>query len=102
VTDTWTRRLAPWFEHHRWRVMAEQDGEVTTAGVRISYDAGSFEIDPPGVYVTPFGQRGRRGVLVERIDGEDADLPVEAAFGESLLRRAQEAFGTISGLPEEG
>lgn len=102
MTDTWTKRLASWFEHNRWRVQTGLTGTVTASGVKITYDCGAFEIEPPGVYISPFAPRGaRRGILVERIDGEDCDLPVEAAFGESVLRRAQAAFGTISGLPEE-
>lgn len=100
MTDTWTKRLAPWFEHNSWQVI-DLTGTVTDGGVKITYDSGVFEIEPPGVYVSPFGTRGRRGILIERIDGEDCDLPVEAAFGESVLRRAQAAFGPIGGLPEE-
>lgn len=95
------RRLADWFEHRRWRVMAERDGEVTTSGVRISYRAGLFEIDPPGVYATPLGARGRKGVLIERTDGQGSERALQAAFGLTVLRRANAAFGTISGLPEE-
>jgi hypothetical protein len=95
-------RLAPWFEKRRWRVMAEKTGTVTIAGVKYAYDRGAFEISPPGVFVTPLGHRGRKGILIIETGEDGADIPgSEVAFGETALRRAQRAHGTISGLPEE-
>lgn len=93
-------RLAQWFEHRRWRVRTELTGEVTEQGCRIAYRSGAFEIDPPGAYATPFGVRGRKGILIERV-GDAGDEPSQAAFGLTVLRRAHAAFGTIDGLPEE-
>lgn len=99
-------RLAPWFEKRRWRVMAEKTGTITIAGVRYTYNSGEFVIDPPGVFVTPLGHRGRRGYLIIEIGEYHLDIPgSEQAFGEATLRRANEAFGSdgdlpVSGLPE--
>jgi hypothetical protein len=103
VGSSWDKRLEEWFGKRRWRVMAERDGTVTLdRGVSCTYRAGMFEIDPPGVYITPLGTRGRRGCLVIEQDEGGKDIPgSEQAFGESLLRRAQRAYGTVSGLPEE-
>ena len=96
------RRLAPWFEHRRWRVLAELDGEVTLAGVKIAFAAGTFEIGQPGVYVTPLGARGRRGFVIIETGEDGQDIAgTEAAFGEAALRRANASWDTISGLPEE-
>lgn len=95
------KRLAPWFENRRWRVMTETSGNVTLGGVNIGYAVGEFHIDQPGVFVTPMGHRGRHGFLVIETDDAGRDIPgSEQAFGEATLRRASAAFGTVSGLPE--
>jgi hypothetical protein len=95
-------RLATWFSGRHWRVMHEVSGTVTLGQVRIAYANGEFEIAPPGVFVTPLGNRGRRGYLVIETGEDGADVPGSAvAFGEAALRRAQQAHGTVSGLPEE-
>jgi hypothetical protein len=102
VSTALDKRLESWFKDRRWRVMDEVTGAVNIAGVEYAYDHGSFEISPPGAYVTPLGHRGRKGILIiETEDGRDI-AGTEAAFGETTLRRASAAFGTISGLPEEG
>jgi hypothetical protein len=100
VSNSWETRLAPWFEKRRWRVQDEFDGTVTAGGVRFTYRRGVFDIAPPGVFVSPFGTRGRRGVAVIEVDGDGEDIPGTAvAFGESVLRRASDLFDAISGLP---
>jgi hypothetical protein len=95
-------RLAAWFEGRRWRVMDEVSGTVIVGGVQIDYANGEFEIASPGVYVTPLGNRGRRGYLVIETDADGHDLPAHAeAFGEATLRRALLTYGLVAGLPEE-
>lgn len=95
-------RLAAWFENHEWRVQDALSGQaVSSDGIRATYDHGAFEIAAPGVFISPLGHRGRRGFILERTDGAQCDLPVEAAFGETTLRRAQAAFGPIAGLPAQ-
>jgi hypothetical protein len=102
VSSNWDKRLAPWFEKRRWRVQAEFDGEVTVGGIGFTFDKGVFDIDLPGVFVTPFGSRGRHGIAIIEVDPDGKDVPGSAvAFGESVLRRASELFGTISGLSAE-
>ena len=82
-------------------MQTEFDGTVTVGEVKFTYRKGVFDIDPPGVFVTPFGTRGRHGIAVIEQDAGGQDIPGSAAaFGESVLRRASELFGTISGLPE--
>ena len=95
------KRLAPWFEKRRWRIIDEISGNVALGGVGIAYANGEFQIDQPGVFVTPMGHRGRHGFLVIETDDAGQDIPgSEQAFGEATLRRANDAFGTVSGLPE--
>lgn len=101
---SFSERFASWFEGRSWRVMTELSGTAEPqGGIQITYDKGAFEIDPPGVYVTPLGNRGRRGYIVTEHDATGHDLPAHAeAFGEATLRRASLIYGLISGLPEEG
>jgi hypothetical protein len=95
-------RLAPWFKDRSWRVMSELNGGVSMQGAHVTYDKGAFEIAPPGVYVTPLGSRGRRGYVIIEIGADSQDIPGSArVFGGAALRRANAAYGTISGLPEE-
>lgn len=95
-------RLAHWFKDRRWRVRTELDGTVTLGGVKITYDKGVFEIDPPGCYVTPLGSRGRHGYVIIETGADGRDIPGSGtAFGGAALFRAQRAYGTITGLPEE-
>jgi hypothetical protein len=101
--SAWDKRLAGWFAGRYWRVLSERTGAVTFGGVRIAYDRGVFDIDPPGVFISPFGGRSRHGVAVIEIDADGHDLPgTGTAFGETVLRRASETYGTITGLPEKG
>jgi hypothetical protein len=102
VSNSWDVRLAGWFAKRYWRVLSERTGAVTLGGVRIAYDQGVFDIDPPGVFISPFGVRARHGVAVIEIDADGHDLPgTGTAFAESVLRRASETYGTITGLPEK-
>jgi hypothetical protein len=103
VADSaWDKRLAGWFEKRQWRVMAERTGTVTLGEVRISYDRGVFDIDPPGVFISSFGTRARHGVAVIEVDSDGRDIPgTGTGFAESVLRRASESYGTITGLPEK-
>jgi hypothetical protein len=95
-------RFVAWFEGRCWRVMHEVTGTVIMGGVQIAYANGEFEIAPPGAYVTPLGNRGRRGYLVIETDADGCDLPVHAeAFGGATLRRASLTYGLVAGLPEE-
>lgn len=102
LVSSFEDRLAPWFKDRRWRVRTELDGSVTLGGVKITYAKGAFEIAQPGVYVTPLGSSGRKGYVIVETDGDGHDIPgTGTALGEAALRRAQEAFGTITGLPAE-
>ena len=103
MSGSWETRMAGWFEKRHWRVLTERIGEVTLGSVRIVYDKGIFDIDPPGVFISPpLGTRGRHGVVVIEVDGDGHDIPgTGMAFGETVLRRASEAYGTITGLPEK-
>jgi hypothetical protein len=95
-------RLAAWFKDRRWRVMTELSGGVTMQGAKVTYARGAFEIAQPGVFVTPLGNRGRHGYVIIETGEDGADVPGSArVFGEAALRRAQQAHGTITGLPEE-
>ena len=101
---SFSERFASWFEGRLWRVMTELSGTAEPqGGIQITYDRGAFEISLPGVFVTPLGNRGRRGYLVIEHSSLGIDKPgTEAAFGEATLRRAQRDYGLVSGLPEEG
>lgn len=102
MSDAWTKRLAPWFENRRWRVETELNGTVTIGGVKFTYDKGAFEVEPPGVFVTPLGHRGRHGYVIIEVDADGRDIPgTGTAFGDATLRRASKAYGTVTGLPEE-
>lgn len=102
MSSSWDKRLAAWFEGRRWRVMTELDGTVTVGGVRFTYCKGAFEIEPPGVFVTPFGSRGRHGFVIIETGEDGRDIPgTGTSFGGAVLHRANEAYHTISGLPEE-
>jgi hypothetical protein len=102
VSSAMDKRLAPWFEGRRWRVMDELSGTVTVGQVRIAYASGEFEIAPPGVFVTPLGHRGRRGIAIIETGEDGRDIPgTSVAFGEATLRRASSAYGTVSGLAGE-
>lgn len=94
----WDARLEKWFSGRHWRVREELDGTVTMQGVKITFRRGVFDIEPPGVFISPFGTSARCGVVIVEI-GADAVVTRGTAFGESVLRRAQEAYGTIDGLP---
>jgi len=101
-TGSFSERFASWFEGRRWRVMTELSGTVAVGGIQVAYDRGAFEIDSPGIFITPLGNRGRRGYLVAETGPDGCDLPVHAeAFGEATLRRAQRDYGLVTGLPEE-
>lgn len=96
----WDTRLEKWFKDRHWRVRAELDGTARLGEVSITYRRGVFDIEPPGVFVSPFGTSARHGVVIVEMDGF-RDVPgSSASFGEPVLRRAQEAYGTIRGLPE--
>lgn len=102
VSSSWEKRLEPWFGTRHWRVQDEFDGTVIAGGTRFTYRKGVFDIDPPGVFVSPFGTRARHGIAIIEQDAGGQDIPGTAkAFGESVLRQASELFGTITGLPEE-
>jgi len=102
--SSFSERFAAWFEGRRWRVMTELSGTVAAGSIRVVYDRGAFEIAPPGVYVTPLGNRGRHGYLVVEtgLDGSDLmKIGAVQVFGEATLRRAQRDYGLVTGLPEE-
>lgn len=102
MSAAFDKRLAPWFGTRRWRVMREVTGNVIMGGVKIAYAAGEFQIDQPGVFVTPMGHRGRRGFLLIETDEAGHDIAGSwQAFGEATLRRAAAAYGTVDGLPEQ-
>ncbi len=102
MSTSWDTRLASWFGQRHWRVLTERTGVITIGGVRIAYSKGVFDISPPGVFTTPFGTRGRHGFVVIEVDDDGKDIPGSgSAFGEAVLRRANAAYNTISGLPAE-
>jgi hypothetical protein len=102
MSGSWEKRLEPWFGTRCWRVQIEFDGTVTVGDTKFTYVKGVFDIEPPGVFVSPFGTRARHGIAVIETDIGGQDIPGSAkAFGESVLRQASELFGTIHGLPEK-
>ena len=83
-------------------MLTERTGRITIGGVRIAYSKGVFDISPPGVFITPFGTRGRHGFVVIEVDDDGKDIPGSgSAFGEAVLRRANAAYDTITGLPDQ-
>lgn len=93
-------KLVEWFGNdRRWRITEEMTGERTAEGVRIVYQAGHFTIDPPGKFTTPLGASGRSGYVLSEVGPDGSDTGVQAAFGATALRKAQERFGCIINLP---
>ena len=97
--------FAEWFGPPRcWRVLTEASGEqdVTEDGqtAHVVYDHGRFEVQG-GSFTTVFGTpAGSVGYLIQEVDpgtGQDTGEPV--AFVESVLRKAEATYGTVTGLP---
>lgn len=103
------QKFDAWFKDRRWRVAEEFSGEreapdpIRSGGpvlIKITYFHGQFWIDPPGRFHTPLGHAGSTGFVVAEVDAAGQDTGVKAAFGLTALKRAQERYGLITGLPE--
>jgi len=91
------------FRGRRWRVQTEKSGPSVIGGIRVRYDCGEFWIDPPGVFQTPLGHKGRHGFVLIEVDADGRDVvPLRRiALGYAAIRGAAEHFGAIAGeLPE--
>lgn len=77
-----------YFDGRRWRLAAEKDGEVPP----VTFTHGTFEIDrrDGGVFHSPVSTaRGRKGYLLQELDGEGRDIDGSViAVGEIVYRRA--------------
>lgn len=93
-------RFDSWFRDRRWRVCTEITGDrVSDTGI-VRYSGGFFRMDPPGIFQTPLGHKGRAGYLIQEVDpdGGDRDVP-PVPFGRRTLEHAIEKYGAVSGLP---
>jgi hypothetical protein len=94
-------RMREWFGTRKWRVKTE----VTRTMLGIMYDHGEFWVKPPNVFQTPFGHKGRHGLIITEIDpdtGKDLVPAVLAAFGHTALVKAQDLYKCFpAGLPAE-
>lgn len=103
-------RLGEWFGTRKWRVLTEADGtetwyqngefpgpEGSGAPVTVVFTQGSFEISPPGSFMSPLGSRGRSGVLLQEVgeDGKDVEGSV-LPWGHAAVRKAREEFHAIT------
>jgi hypothetical protein len=94
-------RNSAWFEGRFWRVCTEVTGRREMNGVRFEYFQGFFQVAPPALFQTPHGSKGRSGYLIRETDAAGADIPggTMQTFGRGALLRANELFGSVSGLP---
>jgi hypothetical protein len=93
-------RFDEWFKDRRWRVCAEMNGEREANGSTVHYRGGFFRIDPPAVFQTPLGHKGRSGYLVQEVDKEGRDIPDSRhPFGRRTLEHAVSAYQSVTGLP---
>jgi len=94
-------KYAAWFSGRHWRVCEEITGNRTIEGKKVSYYRGFFRVEPPGVFQTPLGHKGRKGYLIREIDAQGKDLPgtEPVPFGRMVLERAAEDFSAVTGLP---
>jgi hypothetical protein len=92
-----------WFATRRWRVCAEVSGLRERDGHKVLYHRGFFKIEPPGVFQTPLGHKGRTGYLVQEVDGEghDKEGTSPVAFGRRTLEHAINSYAAVTGLPEK-
>ncbi len=90
-------QLEQWFRMRRWRVMTELSG----TGPEGTCERGEFRLKPPATFTTPFGNTGRHGFIIQEIDPvTGSDLSTRpAAFGQQVLRLAEERFGAVVNLP---
>lgn len=88
--------MAKWDEYfagRKWRVREEVTGIADAGhGITIEYDHGRFEIAPPGVFHSPLSTtRGRKGALLQELDGRGADIPGSCiAVGFTVLKQARD------------
>jgi hypothetical protein len=96
-------RFRAWFEGRWWTVRTDATGEREVDGVKITYDKGHFVIDPPGVFQTPLGHRGRKGYVLAETDPVGNVLPGKpaAAFGHQTLTRANDKYACVADLPDK-
>jgi hypothetical protein len=93
-----------WFRGRCWRVAEEWTTTRMVGGDEVAYDKGEFWVTPPGVFQTPLGHKGRHGFVIREIEpqsGIDKHPAVQAAFGFSTLKMANERYNCIRGLPDE-
>lgn len=95
--------LADWFATRRWRVYAEADGDGTIAAangddIAVHFKKGRFWVESPGAFTSPLGNAGRNGVILQEVDAAGNDIPgSQAAFGSSVVARAREEYGAVTG-----
>lgn len=96
-------RWQEWFGTRKWRVATEADGEgsVTDSGNelrRVMFRQGRFTLEPPFAFTSPFGNNGRKGVLIREVRPDGTDIPGGElfAFGETAVKRAREEFHAIA------
>jgi hypothetical protein len=92
------------FKDRHWRVAEElSGGALVSPGrkqpqVRVTFDRGTFEIDPPGAYRSPLSTNlGRRGVVLQETDAAgEADIEgSRITVGPGSLQRAREQYAAI-------
>lgn len=92
------------FGSRKWRVAEEVTGEARVSPgrgqpkVRVTFDRGTFEIDPPGAYRSPLSTNlGRRGVVLQETDpAGEADIEgSRITIGPGSLQRAREQFAAV-------
>lgn len=96
-------KMAEWFKDRRWRVVDVSGlgnvprGDGEGADILVRFDHGTFTVEPPGVFRSPLsGNPGRKGVLLQEVDAEGADIPgAQLPFGEPIVVKARREFGAI-------
>jgi hypothetical protein len=91
------------FKGRHWRVRTEVTERRESDGTVIVYDKGEFWVQPPEVFQTPLGHRGRHGFLLRETgaDGKDLAPANDVAFGFVTLKTASDLYGSVRDLPEE-
>lgn len=99
MSDHWQ----DWFGTRKWRVLTEADGigsvvdKKTGDPISVRFREGRFAVDDPGSFVSPFGSRGRKGVLLQEVGADGTDVRGSMfAFGESVVKRAREQFHAVT------
>jgi hypothetical protein len=93
------QRWDQWFITRKWRVLTELSGTQEDDGIKVVFDHGSFDIDPPGAFQSVMGPNlGRHGVLLQEIDpatGKDIEGAL-VAFGHVVVEKARKELHAIA------